>query len=127
MNRMLSLVMANSEATPVARLGPYETVCVDSQTLRAGEGNEPIARYTDGRWRIGNERFYRVDCEGPVWVTLAGCPAEEALLGPFEHFSVADGVAFASREPFARLVGDTWYVNPAKQSCPAIVLRAGIR
>jgi hypothetical protein len=96
---MLSLVLANSEAAPIARLGPYETVCVDSQSLRVGERNDPIALYEDRRWCIGNERFYRVDCEGPVWVTLAGCPADEALLGPFEHFSVADGVAFASREP----------------------------
>lgn len=125
--KTLSLVFANSPAAPVTRLGPYDAVCVDAGTVRAGAHNEPLARYESGRWRIGDERFHRVDCEGPVWVTLAGCPAEEALLGPFERFSVADGVAFASREIFARLEGEHWYVGLARQACPAIVLRPGIR
>jgi hypothetical protein len=62
-----------------------------------------IARHNGHRWEVKERRFYRVDCTGPVVVKLEVQTerTDAAARGPFEHFSLVNGTAYASREVFA--------------------------
>jgi hypothetical protein len=111
---MLTLVFAEAGPAPSVKRGPFREVRADGERLRDGEDGPVIARHEDHAWFIGRQRFFRIDCEGPVRVHFEdanGRWSEE--FGPFFHFSSADGVAYADGEILAHVDADDclWYCH----------------
>jgi hypothetical protein len=111
---MLTLVFAEPGAAPVVKRGPFDEVRADAKVMRAGQGGPVIARHEDHSWYLGAEKFFRIDCDGPVQVHFENSGSERSeLFGPFFHFSSADGVAFADGEICAHVDVDAclWYCH----------------
>ena len=84
-----------------------------------------LARHNGQRWTVSERSFYRVDCDGPVLLRLEGAPPRGAL-GPFEHFSLFNGTAYASRGVFAHYNehDDGWHLHRTDERCAAIQVTA---
>ena len=109
---MLTLVFAEPRPGPVVTRGPFPEVRADAICLRAGNGGEVIARHENHCWRIGAREFFRIDCEGPVRVYFEDPGGQHSeVLGPFFHFSSADGLAYGDGEICGRVDVDagTWF------------------
>jgi len=93
---MLRLTFAESGPGPTLERGPFPEIAFDGNDLRAiAEGNPLIARHREHYWFVGEQKFFRVDFNTAVEVQFqAGGKASE-ILGPFIHFSSADGIAYA--------------------------------
>jgi hypothetical protein len=93
---MLFLVLAHTAQDPPLRLGPMPSVKLRGAEVLDHTGTT-VARHDGNRWAANGRQFYRVDIAGPVMVRLEGGAAR----GPFDHFSIVNGTAYASRDLFA--------------------------
>ena len=110
---MLTLTFAEPGPAPVLRRGPFPEVRADGECLRAPDG-QVIARHKDHCWYVGRQKFFRIDCEGPVRVHFVGADGKRSeVFGPFFHFSSADGVAYGDGEICAHIDVDDclWYCH----------------
>jgi hypothetical protein len=108
---MLTLVFAEPGPGPVLRRGPFPEVRADGEALRAPDGRV-IAKHHDHAWFVGSQKFFRIDCDGPVRVHFENADGERSQeLGPFFHFSSADGVMFGDGQICAHVDVDAclWY------------------
>ncbi len=93
---MLLLVFGHTAQEPPLRLGPMPSLKVRGAELLDHAGRA-LARHDGHRWTAQGRQFYRLDIAGPVLVKVDG----DAARGPFEHFSLVNGTAYASRDLFA--------------------------
>jgi hypothetical protein len=110
---MLNLVFAEPGPGPVVRRGPYPHVRADARHLRAHDG-ELIARHQDHCWYIGPSKYFRIDCEGPVNIHFESAGGgRSGTLGPFLHFSSADGIAYGDGQICAHIDQDNacWHCH----------------
>jgi hypothetical protein len=106
----LTLAFSKTGIGPVVKRGPYPAVHFDAEVLR-GDG-EQIARHQNHCWCIGAEEFFRIDVNGPVRAYFQDANGERsAELGPFLHFSSADGMSYADGEQISHVDVDAsqWY------------------
>jgi hypothetical protein len=94
--QMLYLVFGHTAQDPPLRLGPMPSFKVLGAELVDPAG-VPFARHDGHRWAARGRQFYRVDVAGPVMVQVDGAAGR----GPFDHFSLVNGTAYASRDLFA--------------------------
>ena len=94
---MLYLVFAHTAEEPPLRMGPMSSFKLSGASIVDHRG-AVVARHNGQRWTVEHRSFYRIDCAGPVLVSLDG---EAGSLGPFDHFSLFNGTAYASRDVFA--------------------------
>jgi hypothetical protein len=92
---MLHLVFAHTAQDTPLRLGPLPSFKVQGADIIDSAG-ALIARHNGHRWAVAGRDFYRMDCAGPLIIKLEG-----VTCGPFEHFSLVNGTAYASRDLFA--------------------------
>jgi hypothetical protein len=123
---MLYLVFAHTAEEPPLRLGPVATFRVRGAAIVDHTG-AVIARHNGNRWAVNERHFYRVDCAGPVVVELEVevAHARAAMRGPFEHFSLFNGTAYASREVFAHYneQDGAWHLHKSEERCPTLLVR----
>jgi hypothetical protein len=121
---MLTLVFTPRESPDIpVQIGPVPGVRIEGNTLRHARSGAVLAECEDQHWRIGGKAFYRADCAGPVTINLEGCEGAPSGFGPFEHFSLSDGVAYVERAVFAQLnSANKWYVERARAQCPRLLL-----
>jgi len=104
-------------------VGPVSAAKLVGNSIRDADSGALLAECKDGHWVFDGKRFYRVDCAGPLAVNIQECDAAQKDFGPFEHFSLSDGLVFVDRALFAQLNSDEkWYVEQAKVACPTLLL-----
>jgi hypothetical protein len=118
---MLNLVFAHTAGKPGLALGPFPGLRVEGEVVREKERGEALARHTDHHWAVGVEHFFRLDVSGPVKIRLMKEGTTSQEFGPFEHFSCADGIAYADREFFASLAETTgnWHCIQSAEDWPS--------
>jgi hypothetical protein len=118
---MLYLVFGLTAEEPALRVGP-----VASFRLRGAEivddAGAVVSRHNGQRWTVAGRSFYRVDCEGPVRVVLEGLRQAKSSAGPFDHFSLFNGTAYASRDVFAHYNehDGAWHLHKTDEQCVAL-------
>jgi hypothetical protein len=118
---MLYLVFGLTAEEPALRIGP-----VASFKLRGGDivddAGTVVSRHNGHRWTVKERSFYRVDCEGPVRVGLEGARRSDGSEGPFDHFSLFNGTAYASRDVFAHYNehDGAWHLHKTHEQCLAL-------
>ena len=106
----LTLAFSKASIGPVVKRGPYPAIRCDAEVLRAD--GDAIAKHQNHCWYIGAEEFFRIDITGPVRAYFQHANGERsAMLGPFVHFSSADGIAYADGEQIGHVDVDAclWY------------------
>jgi hypothetical protein len=122
---MLTLTFAEPGPGPVLHRGPFEEIRADAVLMRSAPSGEVIARHENHCWRVGAQKFFRVDCEHPVRVHFEGADGERSEeFGPFFHFSSADGVAYADGEICGHIDVDAclWYCHRDERYWKEIVV-----
>lgn len=119
---MLYLVFGHTAQDPPLRLGPMPSFTVRGAEIVDHTG-AAIARHNGHRWQVEGRDFYRVDCAGPVVVR----PEPNAARGPFEHFSLVNGTAYASRDLFAHYseADRTWHMHNSEVRVAALLVTLG--
>ena len=117
---MLYLVFGHTAEEPPLRVGPMPSFKVRGAEIIDHAG-AVLARHNGQRWMAKERSFYRVDCDGPVLLKLEGAPPGGAL-GPYEHFSLFNGTAYASRDVFAHYNENDhgWHLHRTDERCAAI-------
>jgi hypothetical protein len=123
---MLYLVFGHTAEEPTLRVGPMPSFKVGATEI-VDHAGEVLARHNGQRWTVHERAFYRVDCEGPVLVHLEGARPGAAPLGPFEHFSLFNGTAYASRDVFAQYNEQdrVWHLHGTDEHCLALRVTPG--
>ena len=117
---MLYLVFGHTAEEPPLRVGPMPSFKVRGAEI-VDHAGQVLARHNGQRWTVKERAFYRVDCDGPVLLRLEDAPPAGAL-GPFEHFSLFNGTAYASRDVFAHYNEHDhgWHLHQTDTRCAAI-------
>jgi hypothetical protein len=120
---MLILVFAPRGSADISvQIGPVPGVRIEGNTLRHAHSGAVLAECDHHHWVIGGKTFVRADCAGPVTIDLEGCEAPNRL-GPFQHFSLSDGMAYVDRAVLAQLnAANRWYVERVGTECPRLLL-----
>jgi hypothetical protein len=128
LNEMLKLTFAGSGPGPTVELGPFEEVAFDGNDLYAlVEGRPRIARHADHYWFVDGEKFFRVDCNTAVEAQFQdGAGKVTEVLGPFVHFSSADGIAYGDGQNFAHIDPHSgrWFSHLHRSHWNRLVIRA---
>jgi hypothetical protein len=123
---MLYLVFGLTAEEPALRVGP-----VAGFQLRGAEiiddAGAVLSRHNGQRWTVNERSFYRVDCEGPIRVVLEGLRDANSSAGPFDHFSLFNGTAYASRDVFAHYNEHdrSWHLHKTDERCLALHVTPG--
>ena len=119
---MLYLIFGHTAAEAPLRMGPLPNFRVRGPAILDHTG-AVIARHTGHRWEVKGRPFYRVDCTGPVVVKLE-VQTDAATRGPFEHFSLVNGTAYASREVFAHYSEQdaAWHLHTSDQRSSTLLI-----
>ena len=121
---MLILVFGHTAEAPPLRVGPLPCFRIAGALIKDHRG-ETFARHNGARWVVQGRDFYRMDCEGPVTVKLEGSEAATHQLGPFVHFSLFNGTAYASRDLFAHYneQENAWFLHDNQARCEALLIQ----
>ena len=109
---MIHLVFAQTAGADPLKVGPFPAFRVEGELLRQSSGSPTIARHSNHLWEVEGRQFFRLDCPGPLNVQFENASGETSRsFGPFQHFSMADGIAYVDRNFFASLAETTghWY------------------
>lgn len=121
---MLYLIFGHTAEDVPLRMGPLPSFSLRGAAIVDHMG-AMIARHNGHRWEVDERPFYRVDCSGPVVVKLDGDAAHPAATcGPFEHFSLFNGTAYASREVFAHYneQDSVWDLHKSGERSPTLLI-----
>jgi hypothetical protein len=120
---MLYLVFGHTAEEPALRMGPMPAFKVKGDEI-VDHAGAVLARHNGHRWTAHERSFYRIDCEGPVLVQLEGVPLAMPRRGPFEHFSLFNGTAYASREVFAHYDEQdaAWHLHKSDQRSSTLLI-----
>ena len=119
---MLTLVFAHTDGKPGLSLGPYRGFRVEGQNLLERAGDAALARHRNHQWEHEGKTYFRLDVEGPVRLRLENEGVKSRWFGPFQHYSMADGMAYTDRLFFASLAETTglWYCIELAEDWPVI-------
>jgi hypothetical protein len=123
---MLYLVFGHTAEEAPLRMGPLPSFFVRGAAIVDHTG-AVIARHNGHRWTVKERHFYRVDCAGPVVVQLEAAHAGAVTRGPFEHFSLFNGTAYASREVFAHFNEQdaAWHLHKSDERALELLVTPG--
>jgi hypothetical protein len=123
---MLYLVFGHTAEQPPLRMGPMPSFKLAGAAILDHRGTV-VARHNGERWTVENRLFYRMDCAGPVLVKLEGAQLPAREHGPFEHFSLFNGTAYASRDVFAHYDEDDgkWHLHKTEERCASLLVTPG--
>ena len=123
---MLKLVFSEAGPGPTLEAGPFEAVVIVGEAMSAGDGEQRvIATHRDHSWFVDGKRFFRVDFNRAVRVHFEQGDESSPSLGPFIHFSSADGIAYGDGVQIAHVDPDTgtWYSQLHERHWKSIVVR----
>lgn len=111
---------------------PLAELRFEGPALLNAPGGREIARHGNHFWEFESThtRYFRLDCGGPLLVTFEDEQGQPVVtLGPYEHFSTADGIAYANRLHFASYAENTgmWFCREAGGSWRVMVVRPAER
>ena len=120
---MVFLVFGHTAETPPVRIGPLPSFRIAGALIEDHRG-QALAKHNGARWVVDGRDFYRMDCEGPVLIKLEGPEAATHQLGPFAHFSLFNGTAYASRDVFAHYneQENAWLLHDNEARCEAFLI-----
>jgi len=122
---MLYLIFGHTAEEAPLRMGPLPSFRIRGPAIVDHMG-ATIARHNGHRWEVEERPFYRVDCSGPVVVKLESETARPggATRGPFEHFSLFNGTAYASREVFAHYNEQdvSWHLHKSEERSATLLV-----
>jgi hypothetical protein len=123
---MLYLVFGHTAEEPPLRMGPLPSFKISGASILDHRG-AVVARHNGQRWMVEKRVFYRIDCTGPVVVNLDGANAGATLKGPFDHFSLFNGTAYASRDVFAHYneQDGTWHLHKSSERYANLLVTPG--
>jgi hypothetical protein len=123
---MLYLVFGHTAEEPPLRMGPMSSFKVSGAAIVDHRG-AVIARHNGQRWTAENRSFYRIDCAGPVMVSVEGIGGGASARGPFDHFSLFNGTAYASRDVFAHFneQDGTWHLHKSEERSETLLVTPG--
>ena len=124
---MLKLVFAQTGPSQTAEVGPLPEITIDGETMRAARGGEILARHRRHEWTVHGRNFFRVDCSCPVRIHFENQEGESSeVLGPFLHFSCADGIAYGDGGICANIDLETkqWYCHRDQKYWQAMVVKS---
>ena len=125
---MLKLTFAESGPGPTLDFGPFPEIAFDGNDLHALVEDRPlIARHCDHYWCIGERKFFRVDCSTAVEAQFQDDAANVSeILGPFIHFSSADGIAYADGRDIGHIDPHSgrWFSHLHRSYWTRLVIRA---
>jgi len=117
----MPLLINLARETLKLELGTHASVVLRYDELRTGDGESVLARHRNNRW-IGDNRqeFATLEILGPLIVSAVTGRAQ--TLGPYERFSMFDGVGYVEKRVFAftDIQQHDWYVHDAGAHWPAI-------
>jgi hypothetical protein len=121
---MVFLVFGHTAEAPPLRIGPLPSFRISGACIQDHRG-EALAKHNGARWVVQGRDFYRMDCEGPVTVKLEGTEAAAHQLGPFAHFSLFNGTAYASRDVFAHYSEheNAWFLHGNETRCEGLLIQ----
>jgi hypothetical protein len=99
---------------PTMTLGPFKLLRFDGEELRERSGGPLLAKHEGHDWLVGDDRFLRLDCEGPLTLRfLGGSAADSRAYGAFQHFSSVDGIGYADHHVFCQIDMQTkrWHLR----------------
>jgi hypothetical protein len=125
---MLELVFSQTAGTePTRSVGPVPSFRIERALLRMSGDAPVIARHADHSWEMNGQKFFRIDCSGPLTVEFHDREGRAVKkFGSFRHFSTADGIAYVDRNHFASYAETTglWFCRIAEGSWPIMVIEA---
>src|SRR5688500_2009923 len=83
-------------------VGPLTSFRLDGEAPRNGDG-ELIAKHERNVWRIDEEQYPRVECQGSVSIWFERASTTSRRFGPHHDLSLYDGVAYVGQHVFASL------------------------
>lgn len=99
---MFKLDFGDTAGQPGIHVGPSSSFLIEHDLLREGPEGAVIARHRDHHWEMEDGRkFFRLDVAGPVRLRFEKEGRPPQHFGPFEHYSMADGIAYVDRRFFA--------------------------
>lgn len=119
----LTLAFSKQGLHPVLKRGPYPGVRADAKVLHAD--GKPIAKHENHCWCVSAEEYFRFDITGPVNVHFEDPGSGRSpTLGPFLHFSSADGIAYADGEQIGHVDVDAclWYSHRDQRHFKELVI-----
>ena len=123
---MIRVVFSRGVGPPVTK-GPYESIRIEGETMRAVCETEPFAVHENHHWRVAGEQYTRAECDCPVRLHLQRIDGKASkTYGPYESFSFVDGIAYVERKVFAfadRTIGD-WYCHDDGRHYAIMVIEA---
>lgn len=122
---MVYLVFGHTAVEPPLCIGPLPSFRVAGALILDHQGRQ-LAQHNGARWVVEGQPYYRMDCEGPVTVELQPADGHGARkAGPFSHFSLFNGTAYASRDLFAhyREQEDCWYLYEGEARCASMMIQ----
>lgn len=122
---MLKLVFAEAGTGPTLEAGPYDEIVMDGEAMCEGGAGRVIARHRDHHWFVGPRKFFRVDCNRAVRVHFEDAAGASEPIGPFVHFSSADGIAYGDGTQIAHVEPGTglWFSHLHRRSWQRMVVR----
>lgn len=123
---MLKLVFSEAGPGPTLEAGPFEAVTLVGEAMCEGEEeSRVIATHRDHSWFVDGKKFFRIDFNRAVQVHFAQGDEASPPLGPFIHFSSADGIAYGDGMQLAHVDPDTktWYSHPHRRHWKRVVVR----
>ena len=122
---MLRPIFSRTAGAEPHELGSFDALRIEHDLIRGEPGGPVLARHAEHSWEVRGQKYFRVDCAGPVLVHLEDEDGETRYtLGPYQHFSCADGIAYADRNFFASFAESTglWYCHHAEGQWAAMRL-----
>jgi hypothetical protein len=111
---------------PNVQKGPFSQLRLEGEVMRFAVGGPIIAKHENQKWKVDGFDYRRADCDNCAvalhFERIDG--TQSKTYGPFNCFSLVDGVAFADHEVFAfadRAIVD-WYCHPDGRHWPLFII-----
>jgi hypothetical protein len=124
---MLKLVFAEAGPGPTLEIGPFPSVLIDGETMRAERGGPVLAEHRNHQWIVQRRTFFRVDCACMVRLRLENRNGQRSPESdPFMHFSFADGIAYGDGIIYANIDLETkrWYRHEDRSRWDELVVKS---
>jgi hypothetical protein len=110
----LRVVFATATGSDYYDAGTYAGLRMTSDTMYGLPELRVLGRDVNHRWITPGGEFLRLDIAARLRVYFEGGGRVSKTYGPFEHFSSADGIAYADRQvlAFADQASEQWFVIP---------------
>jgi len=113
------------DTAPPKRKGPYRSVRLEGEIIRAEAGGPVIAKHERHEWIVDGEPYSRLQCNVRTVLHFERMDGSRSkVYGPYESVSFIDGVAYVDHHIFAfvdRSIVD-WYCHEDDKHWPLMIV-----